>query len=208
VKKTIIRFLAGFGWFSARWYEITQRLSPKDKMSEIAVDYQNLDEVAADGKDLVYQYDPTVFDSIHHPRHTQWLLENPPESKTKDKPGLMEPRTGGDCDDSASWWIAVLNKNQEKLGIKRLALGCIFYTDKSGKDVGHAVCVFEDGQGVAHAGNWYGNRPQRYGGLSMAAGLKHFCLQNDYKIVSGFLLHVKSVDDGDFIKFGKVEKLK
>ena len=208
MKKMLTKMLMNFGWFSARWYEITQRFSPEEKMSEIAVDYQTLDEVAEDGKQLVYQYDPKILDGVHHPRHTQWLLENPPEVKTSDKPGLLEPRTGGDCDDSASWWIAVLNKNQEKLGIKRLALGCIFYEDKAGVIGGHAVCVFEDGQGVAHAGNWYGNRPQRYGGNSMAAGLKHFCLQNGYEIIGGFLLHVKNVDDVDMITFGKVEKLK
>lgn len=207
MKKLITRWLMNFGWLSARWYEITQRLSPNDKMAELE-DYPSLEEIAEDGSDLVYQYDPVVFDSIHHPRHTQWLLENPPEERETGKPGLFEPRGGGDCDDSASWWIAVLHRNQKNLGIKRLALGAIFYEDGAGKVVGHAVCLFEDAKGVAHVGNWYGNRPQRYGGRSMSSGLKHFCLQNGYKIVGGFILHVREVDDGDMIKFGKVEKLK
>jgi hypothetical protein len=115
-------------------------LSTVDRRSPVPV-FASIEDATRAGNQLHYVSDPAIYDNIHHPQHTQWLIEHPTLG-------------GGDCDDSASWWCRAVYLLVDRVWFSFLT----WRKDK--KSLSHAICVFRQGTTYYHVGNWYRNKPQ------------------------------------------------
>lgn len=175
-----------FAFLVKPYYWATMKLSA-GKRSRVPV-FKSITEATQSSAKLRYVADPKSYDNLHHPQHTQWLIEHPDAG-------------GGDCDDYASWWCRAAFPLVDKVWFG-------FLTWRVGhKDYSHAVCVYRLGTTYYHVGNWFKGAPQIcFGAHTPLDALAFFASQvKDAKRVGEAVIEVKGYEKDDALVFGDVQ---
>jgi len=151
--------------------------------------YKNISEITDAGNKLTYVSDPSYYDNIHHPQRIQYFIDN--------------NFSGGDCDDSATWWCAALIKS--KLADNVWLTSGLGYWNRDGvkRFGGHSVCVFQAHGQLYWTGNWFNNKPQR---INMLQDFAHDmdAKSGSYKSETTHVVFIEvvDVDERDTLVFG------